>query len=188
VSDEGLVTAAARAVLQLAVVSVVIVAVVRSLWLSAAFVLLMLVVAAATSARRMTGDLSGLLAVVPIAGGAVIVLAIVLSTGVVPPVGIAVVPIGGIVLGGAMTATSLAGRRALDELDGRRGEYEAALDAGAAGTRRGVASRANSTILERRRMLMASTSRRVLGRPGGGSPWSPSLLGASPRQPTCWPC
>jgi putative ABC transport system permease protein len=126
----GIVTAAARAVLQLAVVSAVIVAVVRSLWLSAAFVLLMLVVAAATSARRMTGGRSGLLAVVPIAGGAAIVLAIVLSTGVVPPVGIAVVPIGGIVLGGAMTATSLAGRRALDELDGRRGEYEAALALG----------------------------------------------------------
>ena len=123
----GIVTAAAGAVLQLAVVSAVIVAVVRSLWLSAAFVLLMLVVAAATSARRMTDDRSGLLAVVPIASGAAIVLAIVLLTGVVPPVGIAVVPVGGIVLGGAMTATSLTGRRALDELDGRRGEYEAAL-------------------------------------------------------------
>src|SRR6478609_10827875 len=72
----GVVTAAGRAVLQLAVVSAVIVAVVRSLWLSAAFVLLMLVVAAATSARRMTGDRSGLLAVVPIAGGAALVLAI----------------------------------------------------------------------------------------------------------------
>ena len=133
----GIVTAAARAVLQLAVVSAVIVAVLRSLWLSAAFVLLMLVVAAATSARRMTGDRSGLLAVVPIAGGLAIVPAIVLSTGVVPPVGIAVVPIGGIVLGGAMTATSLAGRRALDELDGRRGEYEAALALGLCnGTRR----------------------------------------------------
>ena len=121
----GIVRATVRAVLQLAVVSAVvsavIVAVVRSLWLSAAFVLVMLVVAAAMSARRMTGDRSGLLAVVPIAIGATVVLAIVLLTGVVPPVGIAVVPIGGIVLGGAMTATSLPGRRALDELDGRRG-------------------------------------------------------------------
>jgi len=53
-----------------------------------------------------------------------------LATGVVPPIGIAVVPIGGIVLGGAMTATSLAGRRALDELTARRGEYEAALALG----------------------------------------------------------
>jgi putative ABC transport system permease protein len=36
----------------------------------------------------------------------------------------------GIVIGGAMTATSLAGRRALDELAGRHGEYEAALSLG----------------------------------------------------------
>jgi putative ABC transport system permease protein len=126
----GVVTAAGRAVVQLAVVSAVIVAVVRSLWLSAAFVLFMLVVAVVTSARRMTEDRSGLLAVLPIAAGAVVVLAIVLTTGVVPLTGIAVVPIGGIVLGGAMTATSLAGRRALDELDARRGEFEAALALG----------------------------------------------------------
>jgi len=58
------VTAAVRAVVQLAVVSAVIVAVVRSLWLSAAFVLFMLVVAAVTSSRRITDDRSGLLAVV----------------------------------------------------------------------------------------------------------------------------
>ena len=85
----GVVTAAVRAVLQLAVVSAVIVAVVRSLWLSAAFVLFMLVVAAMTSSRRITDDRSGLLAVVPIAAGAVVVLAIVLATGVVPLTGIA---------------------------------------------------------------------------------------------------
>jgi putative ABC transport system permease protein len=48
----------------------------------------------------------------------------------VPLTGIALVPVGGIVLGGAMTATSLAGRRALDELTARRGEFEAALALG----------------------------------------------------------
>ena len=47
-------TASARAVLQLAVVSVVIVAVMRSLWLSGLFVLVMHCVAAFTSGRRMT--------------------------------------------------------------------------------------------------------------------------------------
>ena len=40
--------------------SVVIVAVVRSLWLSLGFVLVMLTVAAVTSARRMTPHRSGL--------------------------------------------------------------------------------------------------------------------------------
>ena len=126
----GVVTAAIRAVAQLAVVSAVIVAVVRSLWLSVAFVAVMLVIASTTSARRITGDRSGLLAVVPIGVGALVVLAVVVGVGVVPLVGIALVPVGGILLGGAMTATSLAGRRALDELVARRGEYEAGLALG----------------------------------------------------------
>ena len=126
----GVVTAAARAVVQLAVVSAVIVAVVRSLWLSAAFVVVMLVIASATSARRITGDRSGLPAAAPIGVGALVVLALVVGTGAVPLVGIALVPVSGILLGGAMTATSLAGRRALDELAARRGEYEAALALG----------------------------------------------------------
>ena len=38
--------------------------------------------------------------------------------------------IAGILIGGAMTATSLAGRRALDELRDRHGEFEAALALG----------------------------------------------------------
>lgn len=123
-------TAAARAVVQLAVVSVVIVAVVRSLWLSAVFVLVMVTVAAFTSARRMTPDRSGLHAVLPIALGSVPVVATVVATGAVPVTGIALVPVCGIVIGGAMTATSLCGRRSLDELALRNGEYEAALSLG----------------------------------------------------------
>ena len=127
-------TAAVRAAVQLAAVSAVIVAVVRSLWLSAAFVVLMLVIASVTSARRMTGGRGGgrggLLAVVPIGVGAALVLVVVLSTRAVPLTGIALVPVSGIVIGGSMTATSQAGRRALDELTVRRGEYEAALALG----------------------------------------------------------
>ncbi|MCO1656953.1 ABC transporter permease [Pseudonocardia humida] len=123
-------TAALRALAQLAAVSAIIVAVVGSLWLSAAFVLVMVGVAAFTSGRRMTPDRAGLLAVLPILAGAAPVVAIVLATGAVPPTGIALVPVCGIVIGGAMTATSLAGRRALDELATRRGEFEAALSLG----------------------------------------------------------
>jgi putative ABC transport system permease protein len=41
-----------------------------------------------------------------------------------------VVPIVGILVGGAMTATTLAGRRTLDGLRNRRGEVEAALSLG----------------------------------------------------------
>lgn len=58
-----------------------------------------------------------------------VVLGLLLS-GLVPLRGIAIVPVAGILIGGAMTATSLAGRRALDELTGRRGEVEAALALG----------------------------------------------------------
>ena len=126
----GVATAAVRAVLQLGAVSVVIIAVVHSLWLSLAFVVVMLGVAAVTSARRMTPQRNGLLAAVPIAVGAAPVIGVVVLTGAVPMTGIALVPVCGIVIGGAMTVTSLAGRRALDELTTRRGEYEAALSLG----------------------------------------------------------
>jgi putative ABC transport system permease protein len=126
----AVVIAAVRALLQLAAVSVVIAAVVRSLPLTIAFVLLMFVVASVTSARRLTNDRAGLLAGLSIAAGAVPVLAIVLASRAVPAHGIAIVPVAGIVIGGAMSATSVAGRRALDELRTRRGEYEAGLSLG----------------------------------------------------------
>jgi putative ABC transport system permease protein len=122
--------AAARAVVQLAVVSAVIVAVVRSWWATLVFVVVMFSVASWTSARRITPHRSGLGAALAVLAGTAPVLAVVLAVGAVPLTGIAVVPVTGIVIGGAMTATSLAGRRALDQLAQRRGEYEAALSLG----------------------------------------------------------
>jgi putative ABC transport system permease protein len=122
--------AVARAVLQLAAVSAVIVAAVTRLWAAVLFVALMLAVASWTSARRITADRSGLLAAAAITAGAAPVLAVIIGVGAVPLTGIALVPVAGIVIGGAMTATSLAGRRSLDQLTARRGEYEAALSLG----------------------------------------------------------
>ncbi|MCF7553582.1 ABC transporter permease [Pseudonocardia sp. WMMC193] len=122
--------AAVRAIVQLGAVAAVILAVVRSWWSTVLFVSLMVGVATWTSARRMTRARSGLLAGVALLAGTVPVLAVVLATGTVPLTGIAVVPVAGIVVGGAMTATSVAGRRALDQLQARRGEYEAALSLG----------------------------------------------------------
>ncbi|GAA4748134.1 ABC transporter permease [Modestobacter marinus] len=124
--------------LQLAAVSAVLVAVVRSLWLSTVFIFVMLTVAAVTSARRVTGTRlrssggasSAARMVLPIGVGALPVVGLVMVTGTVPLSGEAVVPIGGILIGGAMTATSLAGRRLFDELQQRRGEVEAALALG----------------------------------------------------------
>ncbi|MCW0216496.1 MAG: ABC transporter permease [Pseudonocardia sp.] len=126
----GTVVAALRAVAQLAAVSAIILAVVRSWWATVLFVLVMVAVATWTSARRMTRDRSGGHAGAAILLGVVPVLAIVLGAGAVPLTGIAVVPVAGIVIGGAMSATSVAGRRALDQLEERRGEYEAALSLG----------------------------------------------------------
>jgi uncharacterized protein (TIGR00245 family) len=136
--DRPIAVAALRATVQLAVVSALLLAVVRSLPLSVAFVLLMIGVAAATAAGRVTGlpvraagaprrvATAGL----PVLAGAVPVVALVLASGAVPLRGEAVIPVAGILVGGAMTATSLAGRRLREELTGRRGEVEAALALG----------------------------------------------------------
>jgi putative ABC transport system permease protein len=123
-------TAALRAIGQLAAVSFVIVLVLRSGWLTAGFVLLMFGIAAWTSARRVSQASHGRWVAVSIAGGVAPILALLLATGVIPMHPVAIIPIAGILIGGAMTATSLAGRRALDELVARRGEYEAALALG----------------------------------------------------------
>ncbi|OZV84043.1 ABC transporter permease [Micromonospora echinospora] len=124
-----IVVAAVRATLQLAAVSLLIVVIVGSAPATAGFVLLMWAVAAATSGRRITGGRTWW-AAVPIGAGSLPVVAALLAVGLLPPRGIAVVPVAGILIGGAMTATSLAGRRALDELATRRGEVEAGLALG----------------------------------------------------------
>ncbi|MEW2384638.1 ABC transporter permease [Micromonospora sp. NPDC047707] len=125
-----IVTAAVRATLQLAAVSVAIAAIVGSMWATAGFVLLMCAVATVTAGRRITGGRRGWWAGTPIVTGSLPLVAALLLTGLLPLRGIAVIPVAGILIGGAMTATSLAGRRALDDLTGRRGEVEAALALG----------------------------------------------------------
>ncbi|GAA2743881.1 ABC transporter permease [Kitasatospora cinereorecta] len=122
--------AGARAAVQLAAVALVIAWVVGSLWTSALFVLLMFAVAVRTAGRRVTRGPGWAWAGLPIATGVVPVLVLLLATGLLPPKGLSVIPVAGILIGGALTATSLAGRRALDELRTRRGEVEAALALG----------------------------------------------------------
>lgn len=125
------VIAAVRAVLQLAVVALVITAVMRSLWWSMAFVLVMFVVATLTSHRRIGAPRGHWPWVaLAIAAGAAPVIALCLGSGVIPLNGAGVIPIAGIVMGGAMTASTLTGRRAFDELTGHHGSYEAALALG----------------------------------------------------------
>lgn len=128
------VTAAARAALQLAVVAVVVGAVLRSLLLASLFVLVMLLVAAATSARRMAVPATQLpWAVLAVAAGVAPVLAVTLLLDVLPLNPVGVLPYAGIVIGGAMSAATLTGRRAAAELEALRPQYEAALALGLSG-------------------------------------------------------
>ncbi|GAA2253295.1 ABC transporter permease [Streptomyces amakusaensis] len=125
-----IVIAGARAAVQLAAVSLVIGWVIGSLPLLLGFVLLMYAVAVRTAGRRITRGASWWWAAAPIAAGVFPVLAALLLTGLVPLKGIALVPVAGILIGGALTVTVLAGRRALDELKIRHGEVEAGMALG----------------------------------------------------------
>ncbi len=128
--------AVARATGQLAAVGLVIAVVLQSWWATAAFLALMVLVAAWTSAGRMGVTGGGWLTrarawvVVPIALGAIPVTLGLLGSGLLPLVPIAVIPTAGILIGNAMTATTLAGKRSLEAIVERRGEFEAGLSIG----------------------------------------------------------
>ena len=96
----------------------------------AAFIVVMYVVAAFTSARRISPRRTGWVTVLPIGLAVVPALGLLIATRALPRTPLAVLPTAGILIGGAMTATGLAGRRALEELRLRHGEYEAALALG----------------------------------------------------------
>ncbi|MDR8412967.1 ABC transporter permease [Nonomuraea sp. 3-1Str] len=126
----AVVTACLRAAAQLGAVSVVIAWVVTLSAAVAGFILLMYGVAAFTAGRRITPGRAGWWAAVPIAAGTVPVLGVLAAGRVITTAGIVIIPVAGILLGGCLTATTLAGRRAMDELVQRRGEVEAALSLG----------------------------------------------------------
>ncbi|MGW2845948.1 ABC transporter permease, partial [Streptomyces sp. NPDC001274] len=119
-----------RAAVQLAGVSLLIGWVVRSLSPTLGFVALMYAVAAWTAGRRVTRNGTWWWAALPIAAGVAPVVGLLLLTGLLPVKGIAMIPVVGILIGGALTATVLGGRRALDELTIRRGEVEAGMALG----------------------------------------------------------
>lgn len=127
---KGIVSAALRAVAQLTLVALLIAAIVGSLAASFAFVAGMYAVATLTAGRRLVRSRRGWWCAIPIGAGWLPVVAGLLALGVLPTKGVAVVPVAGILIGGAMTATVLAGRRALDELRTRAGEVEAAQSLG----------------------------------------------------------
>ncbi|SCL30794.1 putative ABC transport system permease protein [Micromonospora rhizosphaerae] len=126
----AILTAAARATIQLAAVSLVIVAVLRAWWSTLAFVLIMYAVATVTARRRIGAPCPTWITSAAIALGVAPSLAVLLASRALPATQVVVLPTAGILIGGAMTATSLAGRRTLDELRTRHGEYEAGLALG----------------------------------------------------------
>ncbi len=118
-----------RATAQLAVVGLLIAVVLGSGAATAVFVAVMVLVAAWTSAGRMrVTQRAWVLA--PVALGALPVTLGLLVSGLLPLTPIAVIPTAGILIGAAMTASTLSGRRTLDALVERRGEYEAGLSIG----------------------------------------------------------
>lgn len=124
------VVAAVRASVQLGLVGTLISAVLGSWPLTGAFAALMVTVASVTGGRRVAPGGAWWWAFAPVSLGALPVAAALLGTGLVPLQPVSTVPVVGILVGGAMTATTLAGRRIADALTKRRGEVEAALSIG----------------------------------------------------------
>ena len=90
----------------------------------------MFVVATMTAARPRQASHGSPWLAAWLAIGLIAVLLPLMLTGVVPATGVTVVPVVGIVLGGTMTAVTVAARRSLDTLSLRAGEVEAALSLG----------------------------------------------------------
>jgi putative ABC transport system permease protein len=122
--------AGVRAAIQLAGVALVLAAAMTRLWSSVLVLAVMFVVASATAARRSQADHGSPWLATALAIGMAAVIPLLLVSRVVPLAGVAIIPVFGIVLGGAMTAVAVAARRALDTLRMRAGEVEAALSLG----------------------------------------------------------
>lgn len=123
-----LAVAAVRAVVQLTVVGAVIVAVFEIPALAFAFVAVMLTTAAFTAGRRVKVLPNARVgACVAIAVPALSATGFLLAVGAFDVTPRAAVPTAGILIGGAMAATSLTGRRLTEELDAAHAEIEARL-------------------------------------------------------------
>jgi putative ABC transport system permease protein len=122
--------AAIRAAVQLAAIAGVLATALTRLWSSTLVLAVMFVVASLTAARRSEASRGAPLLTISLALGLAAVLPVLRLSGVVLLTGVAVVPIVAIVLGNTMTAVAVAARLALDTLNMRAGEVEAALSLG----------------------------------------------------------
>ena len=119
-----------RACVQLGVAAAVITTVIRSLAWSVLLVGVMFGLAVLTTCRRVEASHAWPWAAAAIGAGVLPVLVVVLSTGAVPFEGIALIPVTGIIIGNAMTAHTLAGRRTFAALREEHPQYEACLSLG----------------------------------------------------------
>jgi putative ABC transport system permease protein len=122
--------AAVRAIAQLGIAAVLIAAVIDSLTLSIALICAMFAMGVLTTARRVEAPRAWTFAALAMAAGVVPVLVVVLATRTIPARGIALIPIAGIIVGNAMTAHTLVGRRAFAALRDEHPQYEACLSLG----------------------------------------------------------
>lgn len=142
------VLAAVRAAVQLVVIGLVLGAVFRFPAATAVVLVVMLATATRTAARRLR-DLERAARAVLLSclAGALPTLTVVFGTGALQPSARYLVALGGIVLGGTMTACTLAGRNLLAGLRSRRAEVEGWLALGAT-PRQAVAPIARSAVSE----------------------------------------
>jgi putative ABC transport system permease protein len=115
--EHELAVTAVRAIVQLTLVGLIVTAVFEHLGLAASFVALMFGAAAFTSSRRMREIPRPLLpAGCAIALGSATGLVPLLASGAFDTTPRELIPVAGILIGGAMAATSLTGRRLLDDV------------------------------------------------------------------------
>ncbi len=126
------VVAAVRAVAQLAVVSLIVVAALQHIATALAFVALMFAIGAWTTSGRTGVRRCWPYVAAAMAAGVLPVLAVIYLTGTAPLNGLSLIPIAGIVTGNMMTAHTLVAKGSFATLRARRGEYEAALAIGLA--------------------------------------------------------
>ena len=130
--ERELAIAAVRAAAQLGAVGLILALVFEHEALAAAFVAVMLAAASLTSGRRLKGIPRGRrLAATAIASGAAAGLAPLLVSGAFGTGPRELIPVAGILIGGAMAATSLTGRRLLDGIASDLPVIEARLALGA---------------------------------------------------------
>lgn len=129
--EKDLLIATVRALIQLAILAIVIDFVFERLGLSAVVLIVMLGAASWTSSRRMKGVPSAFwVAAGAIALSAGTALAIMFGSGAFELEPQFLIPIGGILMGNCMTATSVTGARLRDELIDKTLEVEARLALG----------------------------------------------------------